>query len=360
MNNHLYGVIMAGGGGTRLWPLSRAQHPKQMLRLSGERTLFQISVDRLLPLLPLNRIYVVTAEEQVDALVAQYPQLPRENFISEPVGRGTAPCIGLAALHIRHLDPEAVMVVVTADHHIKNVDAFIKSLEAGAALAAEGHLVTLGVTPTFPSIGYGYIRFGEKLRTVAGVETYKVAAFTEKPDREHAERFLEEGVYAWNSGMFIWRADRILEEIDRWMPELHSVLTELDAVWQSDACQVQLAELWPQLDKQMIDYGVMERAARVAVIPVDMGWSDIGTWASVMDMYAADDEGNVMSGDVIALETENTMVLGRGQRLVVAVGLDDIIVVDTPDATLIMRRDMSQQVREVVDRLRSEGREGLL
>ena len=356
MQDHLYAVIMAGGGGTRLWPLSRHEHPKQMLSLVGDRTLFQSAVDRLLPLLPMDRILVVTAAEQVQALSAQYPELPRENFIVEPRGRGTASCIGLSALHIRHLDPQAVMIVVTADHHVEDTDTFTRSMLAAVTVADDGYLVTLGVTPSYPATGYGYIRFGERLRVAGEFDVFAVAAFTEKPDLDRARSFVDSGGYAWNSGMFIWRVDRILQETARLMPSLHAVLEELDSVLGSDDYQTRLAILWPALASETIDYGIMERADRVAVIPVDMGWSDIGTWSSVMETREADEDGNVMVGDVLGIETENTMVLSQGRRLVVAIGLDDVIVVDTPDAVLVTRRATSEKVRDVVSRLREADR----
>jgi mannose-1-phosphate guanylyltransferase len=362
MLDHLFAVIMAGGGGTRLWPLSRQHHPKQTLSFVGGaagdagRTLFQSSVDRLLPLLPLERILVVTASEQVAMLMAQYPQLPRENFIVEPLGRGTASCIGLAALHVRRMDPDAVMIVVTADHHINDVDTFCGGVLAASGAAQKGYLVTLGITPTYASTGYGYIRFGESLGMVEGFEVFEAAAFTEKPDKMRAQDFLDAGIYAWNSGMFVWRVDRILEEIALRMPALHQVLVELSSAWAAHTYEVRLADLWPTLAKETIDYGIMERANRVAVIPVDMGWSDIGTWASVMEIRSPDDDGNVLVGDVVQIATERSMVLARGDRLVVAIGLEDVIVVDTPDAVLIARRGMSERVRDVVERLRDEHR----
>jgi len=360
VSQHGHAVVMAGGGGTRLWPMSRHRHPKQALSLVEERSLFQTSIDRLLPLFPLERIFVVTAAEQVDLLHAQYPQLPRSAFVVEPMGRGTASCIGLAALHIHHLDPQAVMVTVTADHHIQNHDAFIDALKAASAIADDGYLVTLGVTPTFPSTGYGYIRFGESLGSVAGFKAFEVDAFIEKPDLAAAERFVGSGTYAWNSGMFVWRTERILGEIAAWMPDLHATLTRLDEVWGDDSYQDRLGMLWPGLKKETIDYGIMERADRVAVVPVDIGWSDIGTWDTVMAAHVNDAMGNVLRGDVLEIDTQRTMVLANGGRLVALVGVEDLIVVDTPDAIFITRRGQTQQVRDVVRKLEEDLRTELL
>ena len=359
-NPHLYAVVMAGGGGTRLWPLSRRTHPKQMLKLFGGRTMFQLSVDRLLPLLPPERVFVVTAAVQVEALAAQCPNLPRENFIVEPLGRGTAACIGLAALHLHRRDSEAVMVVTTADHFIRREKVFRDTLVAAQRVAEKGYLVTLGIEPSFPATGYGYISQGEWLGIEAGVEYFRTECFTEKPDVATALHFLQEGTYAWNSGMFIWKTTRILEEIARLMPDLDTTLHTLAIDLDTEAYEATLQELWPQLYKQTIDYGIMEKAEQVAVIPVDLGWSDIGVWASVLAMHQSDESGNVLLGDVISVDTNGTMVFSNGERLISTIGVRDLIIVDTPDAILITHRDQSQHVRQIVTRLRTEGRDDKL
>jgi mannose-1-phosphate guanylyltransferase len=292
--------------------------------------------------------------------MSQYPHLPESNYIIEPIGRGTASCIGLSAVHVREIDPDAVMIVTTADHHIEDVDTFTTALEVAGEIAGEGYLVTLGIEPTYPATGYGYIQQGERLGGSGGFEYFAVEKFTEKPDDATAEAFVEAGTYAWNSGMFIWRADRILEEVAQWMPSLDQILEQLASAWRTPSYKSDLHELWPRLEKQTIDYGVMERAKRVAVIPVDIGWSDIGTWASVMKIYETDENGNVFLGDVLDFDNRETMVISHGQRLIAAVGLEDLIVVDTPDALLITRRDASQRVRDVVQTLRRRNREDLL
>jgi mannose-1-phosphate guanylyltransferase len=357
MTESLYALIMAGGGGTRLWPLSRSAHPKQMLKLFGERTMFQLSVDRLLPLLPPEHILVVTGADQVKPLAAQYPELPRANFIVEPLGRGTAPCIGLGAMVLHRRNPDAVMAVVTADHFIGLTDRFRDVLRAAQRVAEEGYLVTLGIAPRFAATGYGYIRRGARLGQVNEFEYYRVERFAEKPDAPTAEAFVQEGVYAWNSGMFIWRADRIIEEMQRWMPDLSATLTTLAEVWGTPAYAEALARLWPALHKETIDYGIMEKAAQVAMIPVDLEWSDIGAWASVMELHPHDAGGNVLLGDVINIDGANTMVFSQGERLIVTIGVEDLIVVDTPDTVLIARRDQSERVREAVAQLQAARRE---
>ncbi len=360
MNEHLYAVIMAGGGGTRLWPLSRRKHPKQTLNLLGDRSMFQLAVDRLLPLLPPERVLVVTAADQVAALAEQVPELPRENFIVEPLGRGTAPCIGLAALHLHARDPRAVMAVLTADHYIRHTETFRVVLSVARKVAEQGYLVTLGIEPTFPATGYGYIGQGTGLGKMDRFPVFHVERFTEKPDAETALRFLNAGTYAWNRGMFIWQVERILAEIRQWLPELHETLIALEAVLETPAYGKTLADLWPALRKETIDYGIMEKAERVAVIPVDLGWSDVGAWSSVMELREPDEEGNIISGDVLKIATTNTMVISQAERLVATIGVQDLIVVDTPDALLVTSRSQSERVRELVERLRQEGRTGQL
>jgi len=358
--DHLFAVIMAGGGGTRLWPLSRKAHPKQMLSLFADRSMFQMSVDRLLPLLPPERILVVTAGDQVEPLSEQVPELPRDNFIVEPIGRGTAPCIGLTAIHLHKRDPDAVMAVLTADHYIKKKETFRAVLTAAREVAEEDYLVTLGITPSFPSTGYGYINRGERLGEKGDFSYFRVERFTEKPNAETARRFLDEGTYAWNSGMFVWRASRILEEMNKLMSELHVTLMQLQVALSDDHYEETLAQVWPTIEKETIDYGVMERAERVAVIPVEMGWSDVGSWDAVQALLLADAQHNVSRGDHIAVETTDTMVFSRSDHLIATVGVDNLIVVDTPDAVLITTPERAEQVREVVRRLREEEREDKL
>ncbi len=360
MTEHLYALIMAGGGGTRLWPLSRQAHPKQMLKLFGDRTMFQLTVDRLDSLLPLHHVFVVTSADQVAPLAEQIPNLPRENFIVEPLGRGTAPCIGLSALHLRHRDPDAVMAVLSADHIIKRRQVFQDVLRAAYQVAEQGYLVTLGIAPTYPSTGYGYICRAAFLGEAKGFKAFRVERFTEKPDAETAVRFLAEGRYAWNSGMFIWRVDRILEEIRKLMPALYETLETLGQALGSPAYEEKLQQLWPALHKETVDYGIMEKADKVAVIPADLGWSDIGSWASVMAQHEADTSGNVTVGDALTLDAERTLVFSAGKRLITTVGVQDLIVVDTPDALLVMPRSQVQRVRDVVKELKDQGREEVL
>ena len=354
-----YALIMAGGGGTRLWPLSRRARPKQALTLVGERTMFEHAVDRIASLFQPEEIFVVTGEEHLESLLLQAPELPRANFLLEPVGQGTAPAIGLGAVHLRRRDPQAVMVVLTADHFIRDVERFRRVLTAAAQVAEKGHLVTLGITPSFPSTAFGYIQQGEQLYEVDGFTVFRALRFTEKPSPETAFQMVESGLYTWNSGMFIWRVDRIMEEFARQMPDLYDVLMQIDAVLGTPAYEPTLRRLWPELSPQSIDYGVMEGARDVVVIPVDIGWSDVGNWSSMREILPADADGNVVVGEHVGLDTRNTIVFG-GRRLIATIGLEDMIIVDTDDALLICPVDREQDVREMVRQLREMGRKDVL
>jgi mannose-1-phosphate guanylyltransferase len=354
-----YALIMAGGVGTRLWPLSRHSRPKQSLRLVEDRTMFEHAVERIAPLFQPEQIIVVTGAEHVALLMAQAPELPPGNFIVEPKGRGTAPCIGLGAIHLRRQAPEAVMAVLTADHFIADVARFRQALAAAEQVAADGHLVTLGIKPSSPSAGYGYIQQGESLGTVEGFPVFRTARFIEKPSPETTLRMVESGEYSWNSGMFVWRVERIMAELERQMPELYVQLAEIEATLGTSGYSATLNRVWPQVARQTIDYGVMEGAADVAVIPVDIGWSDVGSWTSLAELLPADAEGNVVVGPHVGLETRNTLVFGN-KRLIATIGLDGLVIVDTEDALLVCSKEHEQEVREIVRMLEREGRQEYL
>jgi mannose-1-phosphate guanylyltransferase len=345
-----YAVIMAGGSGTRLWPLSRQQRPKQALTLIGERTLFQEAIDRITPLIPPDRILVVARREHAELLMAQAPELPRENFVIEPEGRGTAPAIGLAAVHLSRVNPQAAMAVLTADHHIAAVGDFLRALSSAAQVANEGYLVTLGIQPTSPSTGYGYIHHGERLN-LADLAAFQVERFVEKPDLEEAKAMLNSGAYSWNSGMFVWRVDRILEEFAQHMPDLYRQLQAVAAALNTDSYEATLNRVWPRVTKQTIDYGVMEQADRVAVLPVDIGWTDVGSWGSLWSLLPADRDGNIAVGAHVGINTHDTLTFS-GRRLIATIGVQGMVIVDTDDAVLVCPREQEQAVRELVDQLK--------
>ncbi len=359
--DHTYAVIMAGGGGTRLWPLSRRNKPKQMLPLLEQHhTLFQTTVKRLDGLLTPDRIYVVTVAEQADSLREQSPEIPAENFLLEPVPRGTASVVGLAAQVLRERDPEAVMAVLAADHFIRNRDLFHLLIRVAVDVAEKGYLVTLGITPTYAATGYGYIQRGEAIPERVIYPVYRVSKFKEKPSEAQAREMLSTGDHSWNSGMFVWRADSILEEIGRQLPKLKSTLEEIAAASTSARREEILQRVWLDLETVTVDYGVMENADRVAVLPAGgLEWSDVGSWDSLFDVLLPDKNGNIVfAGNHIGEDTHHSLVYGNNsERLVVTIGVDDLIVVDTGDVLLVCHKDHAQKVRNVVENLKNSKRE---
>ena len=363
MNDHFYAVIMAGGGGTRLWPLSRRARPKQMLNLFDDRTLFQIAVRRLDSMFPPERILVVTVEEQAKLLKVQCPEIPAENFIIEPMPRGTASAIGLAAVALAHRDRAAIMAVLTADHFIRDESRFRSILTAAGEVAAQDYLVTLGITPTFASSGYGYIEYQDPIGEFQGFSAYQVSRFVEKPDAATAQSYLELGNYAWNSGMFIWKLERIFEELRAQLPALAAGLDRISESWGSSDQDRVVSSVWKALESQTIDYGIMEGASKVAVLPAKgIGWSDVGSWDSLFDVIPTDENGNIfIRSDHLELESNDSLLYDDSQhRLVVLLGVQDLIVVETDDVLLVCHKDQSQEVRQVVDQLKSRDRSDLL
>lgn len=349
---------MAGGGGTRLWPLSRQSRPKQMLQLIDDHTLFQIAVRRLETLFSPERILVVTNSLHADELRNQTPELLEKNFLLEPQPRGTAPAIGLAAAFLHKHDPRAVMAVLTADHYIGNEEEFRKHLLAARELADKDHLVTLGIDPTYPATQYGYIQMGESLGEVGGYPAYKVQRFKEKPDAAEAQRMLDAGHYAWNSGMFVWKIDRIWKEFSQHMPDLHAALDKISASWDSTEFDNVLNYEWPRIAAQTIDYGIMEHANDVAVIPAKgMEWNDVGSWSSLFEVLGADENGNLVRHEMhLDFESHNSLVQGNGtDRMIVTVGLENLVVVDTGDVLLVCSKERSQDLRKVIELLKEKG-----
>jgi mannose-1-phosphate guanylyltransferase len=364
MLDHAYAVIMAGGGGTRLWPLSRNDKPKQMLSLTGDRTLFQKAVDRLEGILPLDRIFVVTVENQASSLLRQCPQIPEDNFLLETAQRGTASVVGLAATVLQKRDPMSIMAVLTADHIIKNEERFRELLLTAFEAAEDDYLVTMGIQPSCPSTGYGYIQCGEPVGKYRQETLHHVVQFKEKPDEVLAAEYLVKGDHYWNSGMFIWKTSTILEQIKQLMPGLYGTLGMISKIW-GEPEQVELFEpLWLSIKPESIDYGVMEKAKKVVVLLAeDLGWNDVGSWDSLFDVLNPDEEGNVFVGSSqIGISTHKTLVFSgeNSKRLIVTIGVDNLIVVDTEDAVLICTRESAQGVKEVVEFLKKTGQNHLL
>jgi mannose-1-phosphate guanylyltransferase / mannose-6-phosphate isomerase len=342
----IYAVILAGGSGTRLWPLSRRQLPKQFLCIDGERSLLEATLDRLQPVVEAANALIVTGSEH--ARGEAYQVLHGFQKLLEPVGRNTAPAIALAAAWLSRNGDDPVLVVLPADHVIRNRPAFHEALNRAISAAEDGALVTFGIRPTKPETGYGYIRAVTDGRTVVPVER-----FTEKPDQATAEDFVADGNYWWNSGMFVWKASSILAEVERHLPQVHEVLQRIRDEWdrsEGDDPQPAVEAHFEAMPSISIDYGVLERSDRVRLVPCDIGWSDVGSWDAVHDLAEQDERGNALQGNVLAIDCDNTMLHGDG-RLVAAVGVRDLCVVETPDAILIAPRGQTQRVREVVDEL---------
>ncbi len=357
--SHLYGVILAGGSGTRFWPLSRERFPKQLLRIIGEETLIQQTVRRLLRSMKPERIVVVTNDHQADSIKLQLVQWKdelAENIICEPEGRNTAPAIGLAALQLLRRDPEAVMVVLPADHVIAQPAKFQQVVSLGSQLATQGNLVTFGIEPTRPETGYGYIQPQRRSRVGSrGKMTgYRVARFVEKPDIATAKRYVRSGNFFWNSGIFMWKASVLLQELEKQKPALVKGLRRIEQMSQAGAPKIDIAKQYHRLEAVSIDHGVMEHSSQSAVIPVDFGWSDVGSWGSLEEVASLDGAGNVMNGNIMDIGSTNS-VLFADRRVVATIGLSDMVVVDTPDATLVCPKSRAQDVKKVVQELKKRG-----
>ncbi len=358
-NVPVYAVVLAGGGGTRLWPLSRAQKPKHLLNLVGDNTLLAETFARVRPLIADDHLMAITVADHANALREEVPHLLPQNIVVEPMGRSTAPCVALMATLIQKSDPDAIMVSLAADHAVEDVEEFRSVLAAAIEAAVEGHLVTLGIVPDGPETGYGYIERGEVLARLDGHTMYRVVRFTEKPDQATAEAFLQTGRYFWNASIFVWRVSSILAEVQRLLPSLHRSLMEIQPVLGTAGQQKALARVWESVTPISVDVGIMEKAKDVVVIPADIGWSDVGCWTAVAKLAQPDVEGNVLEGQGVLLDCGDTYIRSSG-RLVAALGLQGMIVIDTGDAVLVCHKDRAQDVRKVVDLLKREGKDDYL
>ena len=357
---NLFATVLAGGSGTRFWPKSRADIPKQFLVLQGTRSLLQNTISRIEPLVPSNRIQVVTASHQHRQTLQQLPDLLPQNILSEPVGRNTAAAIGLAALQLVDHHPDALMVVLPADHVIPDSNAFCDSIRQAAQVAHHHDiLMTLGIHPTYPATGYGYIEAGDTLLTPDSASTYRVAQFTEKPPADVAARYITSGRHYWNCGIFVWRAATILEEIATYLPELWQGLQAYIAALRAGENDDTLLQQYAQLPNISVDYGVLERTSRVGVLPVAFTWSDVGSWRSLADLHPADKHGNVVIGNHLSLDSTGLIVYSPDQ-LVATIGVSDLVIVQTNDAILICPKDRDQEVRDIVQTLQRRGQTDLL
>lgn len=356
----LHAVIMAGGSGTRFWPASRRDRPKQLLSLVDGRSLLRVTFERIVPLVPAERIWVVTTSATAELTRQELSELDPSQILIEPVGRDTAACAGFASLAVRHRDPEAVCVVLPADHVIRDSSRFRRAVAAaGAHVAGEGGLLTFGVRPTRPETGFGYLRIGDELGTVKGWAVHRLAEFVEKPDLETARRYLAEGGYLWNSGMFVWPVSELLAEIERQLPLLATGLDRIGESLGSNCEQDVIGEVYPSLHRVSVDYGIMEGAERAWTIPVDFPWSDVGSWPALGELLDADEQGNAVRGRVVSLDCRDTVIVGD-RTLVAAAALRDLIVVATADAVLVVPASEAQRVKDLVAALEDKGWDDVL
>ncbi len=347
----LHGVIMAGGSGTRFWPASRKGRPKQLLSLTGERTLIQETYDRCQPLIPPERMWVVTGELLADETARQLPQIPREQILVEPCGRNTAPCVGLAAVRLAARDPDATMLVLPADHAIQTTPQFQAGMQRAAELVESDpeRLVLFGVKPSFPATGYGYI---ERAAALAGeTSVFGVQSFREKPDQATATQYVESGRFYWNCGIFCWRAQRILDGLRRFEPEVAARLQVLSEAADSTNWSAVLATEFPKMKSISIDYAVLEKDSPLCVVEAPFGWDDVGSWLAIARLRGVDSEQNTVDGPHVGVRTTDCLVKTTADHLIATIGVEGLVIVHTPHATLVARKGDEDGIRKIVERL---------
>lgn len=359
MSQHDYALILAGGRGTRFWPRSRRARAKQVLEFLGRGTLIQQTVERLAPVVPPERIWVLTSRELEGEIARQLPGVPRKQILAEPTSRNTAPAIGLAAHILNQLDPKAVMGVFPADHYIGRPEAFRKLVRAAYRQAGRGDMTLLGIAPRWAETGYGYLEFPKGAMNPGSLDAVELKAFREKPDLATARRFVKAGRYAWNAGMFFWRAPVILDALRATMPQTATLLASLPA-WGSRQFSGKLAEVFPKCENISIDYGVLEKSKGVKALAAgDIQWNDVGSFNAVYQLLPQDRDGNTGRGEALILDSRGNFI-DSPTRLVALLGVEDLVVVDTPDALLITRRDRAQDVGLLVKAVEKQGRQDLL
>ena len=358
----LHAVIMAGGSGTRFWPASRQDNPKQLLRMVGQRTMIQATADRMQGLVPAENMMVVTNQRLVEPIRQQLAELPAESVIGEPCKRDTAPCVGLAASLLAAGDPEAIMVVLPADHVIGTKEQFQAAIAAGQQLVEQDprRIVTYGIKPTYAAESFGYIERGQPLASGAAVAAYEVNCFREKPDRQTAEDYLASGNFYWNSGIFLWKAATILEALREYEPEMSERLATITAARGTDQFDAVLESQFAAITGKSIDYAVMEKYQPVIVLEAPFTWDDLGSWQAISRLAAPDSQGNTVQGNHVGIDSQNCIVRSEADHTIVTIGVEDLIVVQTKDATLVAPKSAEERIREVVKRLGDEGRHDLL
>lgn len=356
----IWATIMVGGAGTRLWPASRSTMPKQMMKLVGDKTLLAGAVSRARAIAE-ERITVVATAQLADLIRKELNELPEDSLLLEPEARDTAACIGLAAFCVLARDPNAVMLVMPADHIVEPLEGFLTAARTATEVAeSERCLVTIGVVPRFPSTAYGYVRRGATLTGRYERPAFRVAEFREKPDETTAKEYIASGEYLWNSGIFAWRADVILEELARYLPKHYRLLAEALRSCERQEREANLKKAYSSLQRISIDYGVLERAERVAVVEADFDWDDVGSWTALAAHLPHDPNGNAVRGDLVGIDVADCIVVAPVKKLVAAVGVRGLVIVDTPDVLLVCPRQRDQDVKKIVQKLRESGREQFL
>ncbi len=346
-------VIMAGGKGERFWPRSRKNMPKQFLSLTDDgKTMIQHTVDRLKNIVAAEDVFIVTNKDYRELVKEQLSQIPEENILLEPMARNTAPCIGLAAVHIRKKYKDAVMVVLPSDHLIKYNEMYIDTLKDAIQVAEEGkNLVTIGITPTYPETGYGYINFGSRKEDKNNVVAYSVQRFVEKPNLDLAKEYLASGKYLWNSGMFLWKASTILSEFEEFLPDMYKGMAKIEESIGTDLLDTVTEQVFSEIVGESIDYGIMEKATDIYTLPGNFGWDDVGSWLALERINKTNENGNVIQGNVISIDTSKSIIQGK-DKLIATVGVEDLIIVDTEDALLICSKESTQDVKKVIENLK--------
>lgn len=346
-------VIMAGGKGERFWPRSRKSLPKQFLSLTNDgKTMIQLTIERLKSIVNIDDVYIVTNKDYKNLVLEQIQDIPEENILLEPIAKNTAPCIGLAAMHIKKKYEDAVMLVLPSDHLIKYNEIYIDTLKAAIEVAEEDdNLITIGITPSYPETGYGYINFGRDEGDIKRNNIYRVKRFVEKPNLETAKEYLASGRYLWNSGMFVWKSSTILNNFRELLPETYEGLNKIyETIGTAEEEEI-LEREFSKFKSESIDYGIMERAGNIYTIPGSFGWDDVGSWLALERINKTNDDGNVIKGNVITINSKKSIIQGQ-DKLIATIGIEDLIVIDTKDALLIAKKDSTQEVKKVIENLK--------
>ncbi|WP_337103797.1 mannose-1-phosphate guanylyltransferase [Paenibacillus sp. YIM B09110] len=348
-------LILAGGKGERFWPKSRTNFPKQFLNISGQKSMIQQTVARLERLMSIDQVFIITNEMYAELIRMQIPHLKQENILIEPVGRNTAPCIGLAAIQIERKFPNSTMIVLPSDHIIKDEDEFLRIIPVAIKVASyNDNIVTLGITPHYPETGYGYLESMGEHEKIDDMDVHRVRRFIEKPTLEDAQRYIQAGRFYWNSGIFVWKTNTVFKNIKRHLPEVHDILSNIQLVLGEPNEKDVIGSEFYKMPEESIDYGIMEKADDIYVIPCRLGWDDVGSWTVLDRINERDKDGNVTIGNTLVIDTKRSIIESNSHKLIATLGIEDLIIIDTDDVTLICTKDKAQEVKRLLKELRSQ------